>query len=172
MVQAIINLLKNVPKEVITLVIATLPIAELRGAIPWALAELPVGGGLAWPSAYLFAVLGNFLPVIPILLFLEPLSGFLRRYNIFDRFFTWLFRRTRKRGELIERYEALGLVLFVAIPLPVTGAWTGAVAAFIFGIPLKYAIPCILLGILFAGVIVTLASLGVISVFGILRSGA
>jgi len=172
MVQALIDFLKNVPVEMITVILATLPIAELRGAIPWALAAPPVGGGLSWPSAYFFAVLGNFLPVIPILIFLKPMSLYLRRYNTFDRFFEWFFRRTRRKGKIIEKYESLGLILFVSIPLPVTGAWTGAVAAFVFGIPLKYAIPCILLGILFAGVIVTLASLGVISIFGIVRSGA
>ena len=68
---------------------------------------------------------------------------------------------------MIERYEALGLVLFVAIPLPVTGAWTGTVAAFIFGVRFRYALPAVVGGILIAGVVVTLASLGVISVFGL-----
>ena len=172
MIQSVIHFLRNVPKEAITFIIATLPISELRGAIPWALAAPPVGGGLSWQSAYVFAVLGNFLPVIPILLFLEPIANFLRRYRLFDKFFAWLFARTRRKGKLIEKYEALGLILFVAIPLPVTGAWTGTVAAFIFGIELKYAVPCILLGILLAGVIVTLASLGVINFLGIMKIGA
>ncbi len=172
MVQSVIHFLRSVPKEAITFIIATLPISELRGAIPWALASPPVGGGLSWQSAYIFAVLGNFLPVIPILFFLEPLANFLRRYKLFDKFFTWLFARTRRKGKLIEKYEALGLVFFVAIPLPVTGAWTGAVAAFIFGIELKYAIPCIFFGILLAGVIVTLASLGIINFLGIVKIGA
>ncbi|MFQ6092637.1 MAG: COG2426 family protein, partial [bacterium] len=134
---------------------------------PWALARPPIGGGMGWPEAYLWAVTGNFVPVIPLLLFLEPASNWLRRYRIFDGFFSWLFARTRRRGRLVERYEALGLVLFVAIPLPVTGAWTGTVAAFIFGIRFSYALPAVLGGILIAGVVVTLASLGVISVFGL-----
>jgi uncharacterized membrane protein len=172
MIENFINLVSDLPKEVITLLVATLPISELRGAIPWALSAPPVGGGLTWPTAYLFAVIGNFIPVIPILLLLEPVSRRLRKYRVFDRFFNWLFKRTRKRGRMIERYEVLGLILFVAIPLPITGAWTGAVAAFIFGIPLKHAIPCIFLGILLAGVVVTLACLGVIGFVGIVRSGA
>lgn len=172
MIQDVVHLLKHLPREVITAILSTLPILELRGAIPWALAAPPVGGGLSWPSAYVFAVLGNFVPVVPILLLLEPVSNALRRFRVFDRFFTWLFDRTRRRGKVVERYEALGLILFVGIPLPVTGAWTGAVAAFIFGIPLKYAIPCIFVGILLAGVVVTLASLGVISFLGIVRHGA
>ena len=172
MLETILGQLKNLPAEAITMIIATLPIAELRGAIPWALASAPVGGGLSWQSAYVFAVIGNFVPVVPILLLLEPISNTLRRFNTFDRFFEWLFHRTRTRGQVIEKYKALGLILFVGIPLPVTGAWTGAVAAFLFGIPLKYAIPCIIAGILLAGVVVTLACMGVIGFIGIVQSGA
>jgi uncharacterized membrane protein len=172
MVDSIVHFLKNVPAEVVTMLIAMLPIAELRGAIPWALTSPPIGGGLHWATAYLYAVIGNFIPIIPILLLLEPVSKWLSRYRLFDRFFTWLFNRTRKRGKVIQRYEALGLILFVAIPLPVTGAWTGSVAAFIFGIKLKYAIPCIFAGVLIAGVVVTLACLGVINFLGIMKIGA
>ena len=157
MIERTVEFLRWLPNEIITLLIAMLPIAELRGAIPWAL----TGGGLTWPEAYLFATLGNFLPVIPLLLLIEPLSNWLRGYKTFDIFFTLLFARTRRRGKLVERYEALGLALFVSIPLPVTGAWTGAVAAFVFGIRLSYSIIAIIAGILIAGVVVTLASLGV-----------
>ena len=153
------------PKELTTLLLAMLPILELRGAIPWALAGPPFGGGLDWQSAYLFAVIGNFLPVIPILLLLEPVSNRLRKIKIFDRFFDWLFKRTRRRGKMIEKYEMLGLMLFVGIPLPVTGAWTGAVAAFIFGVRFLQSVTSIILGICISGVIVTLASLGVIAIF-------
>ena len=150
------------PKEMVILVMAMLPIVELRGAIPWACTFAP---NVPWTTAYLFAVLGNFLPVIPILLLLGPVSQFLRRVRIFDKFFTWLFARTRKRGRLVERYEAVGLAMFVAIPLPVTGAWTGALAAFIFGVRFRYALLSIIIGILIAGVIVTLACKGVIGIW-------
>ena len=155
--------LSGLSNETITFLISMLPIVELRGAIPWALTNPPVGGGLSWQSAYLWAVLGNFAPMIPILLFIGPMSKWLRRWPLFDRFFVWLFARTRRKAQKnIERYEALGLALFVAIPLPVTGAWTGALAAFIFGIPFKKSIWCIIAGILIAGGVVTLASMGVI----------
>ena len=150
------------PKEVVVFCMAMLPILELRGAIPWGLKFAP---SLPHMTVYLFAVLGNFVPVIPILLFLQPVSEYLRKVRVFDKFFTWLFARTRKRGKLIERYEAIGLTLFVAIPLPVTGAWTGALAAFVFGIRLRWAAICISIGILIAGVIVTLASKGVITIW-------
>ena len=167
MADQIAHVFSGLPRELITVLIAMLPISELRGAIPWALAQPPLGGGLTWSEAYLYAVVGNFVPVIPLLLFLGPASKWLRRYRIFDSFFEWLFARTRRRGKVVERYEALGLVLFVAIPLPITGAWTGTVAAFLFGVRFWYALPAVIGGILLAGVVVTLASVGVISVFGL-----
>jgi uncharacterized membrane protein len=165
MTEQIAQFFSKFPKELITMLIAMVPIAELRGAIPWALLEPPLGGGLSWTTAYFFAVIGNVIPVAPLLLGIERLQLWLRRYRFFDRFFEWLFQRTRRRGKLVERYEALGLVLFVGIPLPITGAWTGIVAAFIFGIPFRFAFPAIILGVLMAGTIVTLISLGIFSIF-------
>jgi uncharacterized membrane protein len=152
----------KISPELVTVVLAALPISELRGAIPYAITV----GGMSWQKAYVLSVVGNFLPVLPILLLLESVSNWLRRYTLWDRFFSWLFERTRRRGRLIERFEALGLVLFVAIPLPVTGAWTGCVAAFIFKVPLRLALPAILCGILIAGTVVTMASLGLITIWG------
>jgi uncharacterized membrane protein len=152
----------TLPNELVVFLMATLPILELRGAIPWALKFAP---DMPLVTMYLVAVMGNFAPVIPILVFLGPVSEFLRKVPIFDRFFAWLFARTRRKGRLVERYEAIGLTMFVAIPLPVTGAWTGALAAFIFGVRLRHAIPCILLGILIAGIVVTLAAKGVIGIW-------
>jgi len=142
----------------LTVLIAMLPISELRGAIPWALWV----GGLPWTTAYLLALLGNIIPVLPILGLLGPAERQFRRWPPMDRFFTWLFERTRSRSSLVERYEALGLMLFVAVPLPVTGAWTGCVAAYLFGIRRRYALPAIVAGVAIAGVVVTLAALGVI----------
>jgi uncharacterized membrane protein len=152
----------DLPKEIITILIAMLPIAELRGAIPWALADLPIGGGLDWQTAYVLAVIGNYIPVIPLLLFFEKAYNYLDRYTIFKKFFARLFARTQKRGKVVEKYKSLGLILFVGIPLPVTGAWTGTLAAFIFGVRNRVAFPAILAGILLAGVIVTLISLGLL----------
>ncbi len=153
--------LSLIPRELFTVLIGMLPISELRGAIPYAL-----GRGLSWQQAYFWAVLGNLIPVVPLLLFLEPISTFLsRKYHLWRRFFDWLFLRTRRRSRLVERYEAIGLIFFVGIPLPVTGAWTGSVAAFLFGIRFKYALPAIVLGVLLAGIVVTLASLGVITLW-------
>jgi uncharacterized membrane protein len=91
----------------------------------------------------------------------------LRRSALLGRCLDWVFARTRRKGRLISRYEAIGLVLLVAIPLPATGAWTGAVAAVLFGIPAKRAFPLIAGGVLVAGVIVLLVSLGTFRLFGL-----
>ncbi len=155
----LVQWMQGLPPELATFVIATLPISELRGAIPVALGvyKLPV-----W-SAVLWAVLGNLAPLPIILKFLGPVSNFLReRWRIWDRFFNWLFARTRRRGErYFEVYKEMGLVLFVAIPLPVTGAWTGCVAGFLFGLSPGRTFSLITLGVLIAATIVTAASLGV-----------
>ncbi len=159
---------EGLPRELSVILIAMLPVSELRGAIPWAVH--PQGGGMSLGTAYVLAVIGNFIPVVPLLLGLGPASSVLRRWDIFDRFFQWLFARTRRRGKLVEKYEALGLIPFVAIPLPVTGAWTGTVAAFVFGVRFWYALPAILAGILIAGVVVVAACAGVIGIWGIASS--
>ena len=135
--------------------LAASPISELRGAIPLAVHEYD----FPWYYAYIIAVIGNMLPVPFILLFLNTATRILSRFTLFDKFFTWLFTYTRRRGTLIGKYERVGLVLFVAIPLPVTGAWTGSVAAVLFGMSFKRAILSIFLGVLIAGVIVTCLTL-------------
>jgi uncharacterized membrane protein len=117
-------------------------------------------------EAYILAVIGNMIPVIPLLLYLEPVSNYLRRFRFWDKFFDWLFTRThRNHSARIEKYGSLGLAIFVAIPLPVTGAWTGCAAAFVFGIGFKHALMAITAGVLIAGVVVTTVTLGGISIF-------
>ena len=149
------------PAPVAVFLIAMLPVFELRGAIP-----AGYGMGMTSPVLiYLLAVAGNFVPVLPILLGLGPAERYLRRFSFFNKFFDWLFKRTVSRSEVIRKYESLGLILFVAIPLPMTGAWTGSVAAYLFKLPLRMAVPCIILGILIAGLVVTLLSQGVISLW-------
>ena len=141
--------------------LSTLPVTELRGAIPIAISyyHLP-----AMPS-YIFAVLGNIFPAIFLLLYLKPFSNFLRRWQIFELFFCWLFQRTRKHEKRYEKYGALFLLFFVAIPLPGTGVWTGSVAAFLFGIRFWYAFPMMAGGVIIAGLIVTWTNLGIINLF-------
>jgi len=148
---------------ILTVLISAAPIAELRGGIPFALAR---GGSPA--AAFCLAIFGN-LTVVPIL-FLGLRSGerLLRRTTFGRRLVDSVFARVRRRASAIDRYGALGLFLLVAIPLPGTGAWTGAIAASFFGIPPRRASIPIVLGVLAAGIVVLLASLGVIRVVTIL----
>ncbi|TSA26829.1 hypothetical protein D4R71_03125 [bacterium] len=149
---------KNLSDEAVVVLLATLPIFELRGAIPWAIHHY----NMPWYKAYLLGVFGNFLPIPLILLILKYGLDLLSRIPFLKKFFEWLFARTRRKGALIQKYEAFGLILFVMIPLPVTGAWTGSIAAYVFGIKFFPALLCILIGICIAGIIVT-----ILSMFGI-----
>ncbi len=133
---------------------AAIPISELRGAIPIAIGVY----GLPWYYAFLFSVVGNLLPVPFILLFLDKLIPLLSRVGFLDRLIKWYFRWTERRSKSIERYGWLGLTLFVSIPLPVTGAWTGSVLAVLLRMKFKYAFAAIILGVIIAGVIVTCAT--------------
>jgi len=141
----------GLPKELTVLAISALPVFELRGALPVAinLFHFP------WYHALLLAIIGNLAPVPFILLFLNAISNLLSKTSIFKRMFQWLFERTRQRGKIINRYKRIGLILFVAIPLPMTGAWTGSLAAILLGLKFKHAFLSIFIGVLIAGIIVT-----------------
>jgi uncharacterized membrane protein len=146
------------PAWLVTLLAAALPISEVRGAIPLAIG---VYGYTPW-QAYLLSVFGNLLPIIPLLLFLGPVSDYMRRFNWGDRFFSWLFARTRRK--YIQEHENFGLTalaVFVAIPLPMTGAWTGCAVAFLLGFRFWPAFAAIAAGVILAGVIVTVTVVGV-----------
>lgn len=134
------------------LFLSALPFFEARYAIPLAIYQF----GFSHTEAFALGLIGNIIPVIALLLFLEPVSAALReRYDLFERFFSWLFERTRKHTERFEQWGALALVPFVAIPLPVTGAWTACAAAFVFGIRFRYALPAIVAGMVIAAALTT-----------------
>jgi len=159
-ISCIMEWFQALPSSLIVILIAMTPIAELRAAIPIAIGVY----GIDPATAYFLSVVGNMLPIMPLLLFLDSVSTRLRRARTFDHFFDWLFSRTHRRyNNSVQKYGALGLALFVAIPLPVTGAWTGCAAALVFGIRARYAFPAILSGVLVAGIIVTMASIGAIT---------
>ena len=138
--------------EIQTFLLAMTPIGELRASIPVALTIYH----LNWAIAFLVSVIGNLIPVIFILLFLEPVSNWLfKKSAFFNKFFVWLFEKTRKKhSSKIEKYGAVGLATFVAIPFPLTGGWSGAILAFLFGIPFKKAFFSISAGVITAGTIV------------------
>lgn len=153
MTLSLVELFSGLPAWLVTIIIAMLPISELRGAIPIAIGIY----GINPVDAFILAVIGNMMPVIPLLLFLESVSNFLRRWNFWDRFFTWLFTRThRNHSKEFEKYGTLALAIFVGLPLPATGAWTGCAAAFVFGIKFRNALLAITSGVIAAGIIVTL----------------
>ncbi len=153
MLDSILDL--NLAKELIVILISALPIFELRASIPVAIQILE----LPWPYAFLLAIIGNMLPVPFILLFLESAAKLLSRIAVMKRFFDWLFERARNRSGLIHKYKSLGLILLVAIPLPVTGAWTGSLVAVFLGIGFKQAFFSIFAGVIIAGIIVTCLTL-------------
>jgi len=149
MIEDLIN--SGFAKELIVIIISALPVAELRGALPVAinLFHMP------WYWAFCLAIIGNLLPVPVLLLFLESLAKTISQLDIGKRLVNWVFEHTRQRGVVIEKYERIGLMLFVAIPLPLTGAWTGSVAAFLFGLKFNHAFFSIFWGVIIAGAIVT-----------------
>jgi len=148
------------------LALAASPISELRGAIPMAIITFH----FPWYYALLLAIIGNLVPVPFILLFLNTFSKLLSKIGIFRRMLHWLFEHTRRRGRIVERYERIGLMLFVAIPLPATGAWTGSFVAVLFGLKFKHAFLSIFIGILIAGAIVTCTTLLGWTIFGLWRA--
>jgi len=153
--------LSRLPKELVVLIISALPIVERTGA-PIAVAKyhMPI-----W-EAFVFAGVGMALPILPILLLLGPVSGWLEKHShIMARILGWIFEHTRrKHSEKIDRYGALGLFLFVAVPLPLTGSWTGALLAYLFDIDLKYALPSLFIGALAAAFLASLATAGAVAI--------
>jgi len=144
------------------ILVSAMPLAELRGGLP-----LACEYGFPPGMAFFIAVFGNLLPVIPLLVALQRGERLLYHWTPTTRVTNWVFTRTRRKGRLIASYGAIGLILIVAIPLPATGAWTGTIAAFLFGIPLRRAFPLIAVGVFIAGIVVLFAYLGAIRLFGI-----
>ena len=135
--------------------LSMMPISELRGAIPLALGVYDFNIYLAIPVI----VAANFIPAPFILKLLHPVEKFLRQWKLWDDILSRLFRYTqRKTGKSIERWESLALILFVAVPLPVTGAWTGSLAAYLFGLDFKKSLLYIFIGVCIAAGIVTLGT--------------
>ena len=140
--------------------ISMLPVVELRGAIPVGAAI-----GLPWYLNMIVSIVGNLLPVPFILLFSVKAFEFMKKHNILVKFIEKLENRAKKRSEGLATGEFIGLMLFVAIPFPGTGAWTGALIAALLQFERKRSFIYITLGVLIAAAIMTAASYGVISLF-------
>ena len=142
----------------ITLLISMVPVIELRGAIPYAIGKFGMDPWLAFG----LGVLGNMLPVPFILLFIRKIFNWMKRYEKLGRVVTKLENRAANKSESVKKYELVGLCILVAIPLPGTGAWTGALVAALMDMRIRRALPTIFIGVVIAGVVVTLVtSLGI-----------
>ena len=136
---------------IITLLISMVPVIELRGAIPYG-----IGFGLEPWVVYVLTTVGNLLPIPFILLFIRKILQWMKRYEKLGKIAIKLEERAAGKSGKVRKSEFIGLLLFVAIPLPGTGAWTGALIAALMDMRLKRALSAIAIGILTAGIIVTL----------------
>ena len=136
-------------KLLLTMLVSMLPVIELRGGLPFGVAL-----GLPYYFAFPAAVLGNLIPVPVIIVYIRKIFALMRKYlPKLNGMVDWLERKAHLKGKKVQKYQYLGLWIFVAIPLPGTGAWTGAMAAAFLGMRLKKAMPAIVLGVLTAGCI-------------------
>ena len=150
-------------KYLITFFLGMCPIIEIRGAIP-----VGVGLGLSYLEAFVLGFLGNIVPIFFILKFIGPIFEFFRRWKIFRTIIDWASNKATKKIEestKLQNYTALGLFIFVAVPIPTTGAWVGSLIANFLHVPLKKAWPPLAAGVLTAGIIVLVATGSIVTMF-------
>lgn len=147
--------------KLITFLMSMIPVIELRGAIPYG-----VVAGLSVHTAFILAVIGNLLPIPFLIVFTRKVFEWLRtKSERLNRMVEKLERKAEAKRDIVEKYKFLGLMILVAIPLPGTGAWTGALVAAMMDMRLKRAMPAIIVGVLVAGVIVTTLTYGAGALF-------
>lgn len=162
MKDVLVNFVANVPHEVATILLSMIPVAELRFAIPWAILQYNMHP--VW--AFTLACIGNLLPVPFIILFIRKIFNWMKNFKFLHKLVTKLEERGMSKQETVKKYKFWGLFIFVAIPLPGTGAWTGALIAALMNMRLKDALPSITLGVVTAGIVVTFLSILVPSLLG------
>ena len=153
----------TVSKEAIVFIISMIPILELRGGL--------IAASLLHIEMYraiLFCAVGNIIPIPFILMFISAILNWMKKFKCFEGLVAWLERKSMSKSDKIKKYEFLGLVLFVGIPLPGTGAWTGALIASLLKIDIKKAFLAILCGIAMATVIMCLLTYALPAVIGAL----
>ena len=157
----IIECLLSAGQESALFILSMLPIIELRGAV-----ILGAAWGMPWYQVFWISVVGNLLPIPFIILFIKRILYMLKAFPIFAGFVRWYEERLVKQSEKVPNLSFWALAIFVGIPLPITGAWTGAGVAAILNMRLRKAFPAIAIGVLLAGIIMTA---GVYGAVGILR---
>jgi len=155
---------------IVVFLISMVPLIELRGAIPYAVGVNNLGGHMNMVVVYILAILGNMLPVPFIYLFARKVLEWGKDKKFIGKFFTFCLEKGEKGGKKLQAKAGRGLfvalMLFVGIPLPGTGAWTGTLAASILDMGFKKSIIAVMLGVVIAGVIMGLASMGVFGAIG------
>ena len=147
-------------KLLLTFTTAMVPVIELRGAIP-----VGIAAGLPPAVTCAAAILGNLVPVPFIMLLIRRVFDWLRDTHFFGPKIIWLEQRAHLKGRLVRKYRLLGLVILVGIPLPGTGAWTGALVAALLDIRMRHALPAIVLGLVMATLITVTVTLGLVRLF-------
>ena len=148
---------EKISEEWIIFIISLFPILELRGGL------IAAGLlGVPWVKAFAICFVGNMLPVPFILLFIRKIFEVMKRSKAFEKIVIKMEKKAEKNSEKVKKYELLGLFILVAIPLPGTGAWTGALVAALMDIRLKKSIPAIALGVIVAGLIVSALMYGIV----------
>lgn len=148
-------------ESLLTFLISMVPVIELRGALP-----IGVAYGLSPVFSLILSIIGNLLPLPFIILFIRRIFEFIRKHMPrLDGLVTHLENRAESKKSTVKKYEFWGLFLFVAIPLPGTGGWTGALIAAMLGMRLKNALPPIILGVITAGLIVFSITYGATLIF-------
>lgn len=145
-----------------TILMAMVPVIELRGAIPFG-----VAAGISVKQALICAIIGNLIPIPFILLFLRRVFVWMRKISTgFENLVEKLELRAKRKKGIVDKYEIIGLIILVAIPLPGTGAWTGALVATVLDIRMRRALPAITIGVIIAGILVSVITYGGFAVFG------
>ncbi|MDO5548754.1 MAG: small multi-drug export protein [Eubacteriales bacterium] len=162
--QALFDILsQHVSAELAVFLVSMIPLIELRGSV-----ILGTAIGMPWLRVLLISLIGNLIPIPFILVFGGKLFAWLRRQPLLRGFTKWYEEHLMSKSDTIRKYSFWGLLLFVGIPLPGTGAWSGSFIAVLLGVPPKRAFPGILCGILLAGIIMTVGSQGVASLIHLL----
>lgn len=157
LVESLVNLFGGLGKEVVVFIISMLPILELRGGLV-AASLLNVN----FFTGYIVSIIGNVLPIPIVLLFLEKIFEFLKKFKTTNKIVTKIENKILSKKEQIEKYGYLGLLLFVGIPLPGTGAWTGSGLAVLLNLDKKKSFVYILLGVVLASIIMSIFSYGIL----------
>lgn len=163
LMQQLFDFLSVAGREVALFIVSMVPLIELRGSIP-----LGAALGMPWYTVFLISIVGNLIPVPFVLLLGRPIFQWLKTTRLLSGLVTRYENRLMSKADKVTRYETIGLCMFVGIPVPGTGAWSGALLAVLLNMRMKHALLAILCGVLAAGVLMTLGAYGVVGFLGML----